>query len=434
MTTSVLISGIVVLAAIVIYIVVTVKGSSPIVAALIATALVALFAIGGFFENFFTVFPNGMASMFGGFFLQFTFGVAFGSVLAACGAADRMAKTLVNLLGENNFIYAIILVTILLGMTGAPPIALMPGLTFAILRYSNVPRYVGMTAVLGGTCLSNIIPGNMSLPNMLPTNFLGTNIYAAPLVGIVAFAVGLICLIVYCNHLIKQARKNLIGYDATGDEMEMRSEGDMPNFALSITPIILVLGLCAVFILVFDLQSTWAMVLSCTIGVLFLLAANHKYIHERPLVILKNSAENIQHIIVCAVAVCGFASVVANTAMYQKVIPSIMDWNISPAILVAIGAMITAALCADMISGVAAFSSTIGTALLERGVSAALIHRLSVIASATFDSMPHGGSVTMAMCMFGYDVKSGYKYVVIANIVIPVIMTLVATVMCMILY
>jgi H+/gluconate symporter-like permease len=429
-----LISGLIVAVAIAVYVILTIKGSSPIIAAVIATAVVSIFAFGGFFTNYFDVFPNGMSAMFGGFFMQFTFAVAFGGMLTACGAADRMAKTMIGWLGEKNFIYAIIAVTILFGLTGAPPLALMPGLTFSILQRARIPRYIGMVAVSGATPISNIIPGNMSLPNMLPTNFLGTNIYAAPALGIVAAVVGIVCLCVYCNYLIKQAKAGGIGYDPWGNETEIREDDDTPSFAWSIIPPVFVLVFCSVLIVVFHLMSTWAMVLSCSAGIVMLLIANRKYIHKKPLAILKESAESIQRIIVCALAVCGFAAVVGNTEIYQGVIPVIMNWDIHPAVIIVVGAMIVAALCADGISGVAAFSSTIGVKLVESGVSPVLVHRLTTITCTTFDSLPHGGAVTMALNLYGYDVKRGYKYILVANVAIPCIYTVAALILALILY
>lgn len=431
---STAITAIIIIAAIAIYVVLTVKGTSPIISALVATALVSFFAIGGFFSNFFTTFTDGMASMFGGFFIQFTFGTAFGTMLSACGAADRLGNTLARLMGKKNVVYVIIIVTILFGLTGAPAIALMPGITFGLLRSANLPRYIGLVAVTGGTMLSNIIPGNLSLPNMMPTNFLDTNVYSGALVGCIGAAVGLLVLCIECNVLMSRAQRNGIGYDERATDAAMREEDDMPSFLWSIIPVLFVLALCAVLTFTTNFESTWILVICTTGGMVIIYLANHKYIHESPLIILKGSAENIQHIIVCAVAVCGFAAVVSNTNAYESVISSILSWNIHPALIIVIGQMIIAALCADAISGIAAFMGSVGSSLAASGVNPVLIHRLANISCTTFDSMPHGGSVTMAITLYGYTLREGYKYLVLSNIVMPLIVTFVSTILCVIIY
>ncbi|MDR0852136.1 MAG: hypothetical protein LBN36_06550, partial [Clostridiales Family XIII bacterium] len=213
-----------------------------------------------------------------------------------------------------------------------------------------------------------------------------------------------------------------------------REDDDTPSFAWSIIPPVFVLVFCSCLIIFGHLQSTWAMVLACSAGIVMLIIVNRKYIHKPALVILKDSAEMIQPIIVCALAVCGFAAVVSNTAIYQSVMPAIMGWHIHPAIIIVAGAMIVAALCADGISGVAAFTSTIGVKLMESGINPDLIHRLTTISATTFDSMPHGGAVTMALTLYGYNVKTGYKYIFMANVVIPCIYTGAALLVALFLY
>jgi H+/gluconate symporter-like permease len=433
-STSVALSAIVLVAAVAIYVILTVKGTSPIVSALAAVALLSIFAIGGFGENFFTTFTSGMANMVGGFFLIFTFGVMFGKTMEITGASEQMGRTLFRVMGEKNMIYALMIVTVLIAMTGAPHLGLMPPLTFALLRHSNLPRYIGLVAVAGAGTAATVLPGCLTTANVLPTEFLGTDVYAGPQIGIVAFVIQIVLVVIYVNYLMKKVRKDNIGYDPRENEPEMRADNDMPSFFWSIGPVFAVLILCAIFVLGFGLPSMWAMVFSTTLGMVILFLANHKYLHGSGLVGLKQAAEGVQPIIVCVLAVCGFANVVSNTAIYQKVVPVILDWNVHPAVIVVIGEMILVLLCADPISGVVAFNSTIGTTLVEKGVNASMIHRLSVNTCFSFDTVPHGGAVTMAMRMFGYDVKEGYKYMVVVNLIFPIVFSFVGMFMAMGMY
>jgi H+/gluconate symporter-like permease len=430
-------SLIVLIIAVAIYVFLTYKGTSPIVAGLIAVAVLSLSAIGGFTENFFTVFTGGMASMVGGFFMIFTFGMLFGGVMEMTGAADRMGKTLFKKMGEKNTVWVLMIMTMVLAMTGPPHFALMPPLAFALMRHANLPRYIALAAVAGSGTAATVLPGCLTTVNVLTAEILGTDVYAGWQLGVIACVIQLFFVVLYVNKLMKNARKNLIGYDPRGNEPAMREEDDMPGFVVSIIPVILVLALAAIFILGLGLPSMWAMIAAVTIAMVFLLITCRKYIHGSALgalTYLKETAERVQPVIVCVLVVMGFASVVANTAVYQAAIPAIMAWNIHPAVLIVVGEIIVVALCADPIGGAAAFSGTIGQTLIAAGVNAGLVHRLTVITSFTFDTMPHGGAVTMAMRMFGYEIKEGYRHLLVVNLFIPCIYTIVCMFVAMAIY
>lgn len=436
---SIALELIVIIFAIFVFVFLTVKGLGPIVSGLIAGAIVSLIAIGGFSANLFGTFLNGMTSMFGAFFVLFSCGMAFGGTLAACGASDRMGVTFVRVMGEKNFIYAIVVVSILFGLTGAPPLALMPALCFGMLKSANLPRYIAMTAVAGTTAFSlTSVPGTLGSGNVICSAALGTDVYSAPLLGIVATVVGAVLLCLYLRYLINDARKKGIGYDPIEGNAVMgggvRSDDDMPSFVCSIIPVIVLLGGCAVLILGFGMESLPSVFFSTVVGILLLIVLNRKYFHSSILATIRDSVIGIQGNIVGAIAVCGFAAVISATDLYQRVIAALLNSTISPYILVVLGTFILSALCADCIGGVASFANTIGATLVNAGVNAAVVHRLANITSSVFDSMPHGGSIILALTQFGYDHKKGYKYLVVSNIAIPFIYTVVALIVALIAY
>ena len=214
---SVIGSLIIVIIAIAIYILLTVKGTSPIIGALVATAFLSIFAIGGFFENFFTNFTSGMSGMLGGFFLQFGFGTLFGKFMDMTGAADRVGHTLMVKMGEKRLVYALMIATMLLAMTGAPHFALMPPLCYALMKNAKLPRYIGLTAVAGAGTAATCLPGCMTAADVLPATILGTTIYDGADIGILCCVVQLILVVLFVNHLIKkaEAKKQLEGPDLT---------------------------------------------------------------------------------------------------------------------------------------------------------------------------------------------------------------------------
>ena len=428
---------IIILVAIAVFIVLTVKGFSSIAAGVIAAAIVSFIAIGGFTENLFTTFITGMTDMFGTFFILFSCGMAFGSLLAASGCSDSLGEAVINALGEKQFIWAILIVTVLFAFTGAPPLALMPALTFGILKRANLPRYIGMVAVAGCTAFAlSSTPGTLGGANVIVAATLGTTPYVAPLLGILATVIGFLLLGFFCLWLIKDARKKGIGYDPVeGNELmdaTVRPKEDRPHWSLGLIAIIVLLGGTAVEILAFGWDTLPSVLLATIVSSLIIVIFGYKHFHKSPFKVVGDGVLSIQANIICAITVCGFAAVISNTEFFQAVVNGLLNSSMSPYILAVIGTFIISAICADSIGGAAAAASTIGTALVEAGANAAVVHRLISITCGVFDSLPHAGSMILALTMFGYDHKSGYKYLIISNIAIPFIYTAICLIVALI--
>ena len=430
---------IIIVIAIAAFIFLTVKGLGPIPSALIATAIVSFIAIDGFEANFFGSFLNGITSMYTTFFLLFTFGVIFGAVLNVCGAGDSIGRTIIGSFGEKYFIIAIIIVGMLIGMTGAVPLAIMPGMCFGMIKSAKLPRYIAMATVAGTTSISTTtVIGTLGAGNVTAAQVLGTNVYAGVWISIPATIAGIILLWIYIMHLIKKARQNGEGYDPVEGDVMMdassRSDDEIPPFWSSILPVIFVLACCAICTLALDFTSLAATVYSTVGGTILLVILNYKYIKGNLLHTIRDAAVGIQWNIASAVSVVGFASVISNTTAFNSIIGGLTNATIHPYLLILVAVFVTAALCADCIGGVAVFLNTIGIKLLESGVNAEVIHRLANIASSTFDSMPHGGSMVLALNQFGYTHKQAYKYLVMTNIVIPLVYTAVGLVCAFLFY
>ena len=236
--TSITVTAIVVIVAIVLFMVLCIKGMGSIPAAFICVALVSVFADGGLVSNLTGTFISGMTENFATFFFMFYMGCAFGGLLSACGASDRLGFTFVKLLGQENSMYVIFLVSILLGLCGVAPCALVPFLAYGMLRASNLPRYIGMVAVASGTTISyTLVPGSLAPPNVLAATILSgasegsTNIYAAPIYSMILLIFTIVLNCLYIHWLIRRARRKERGYEAgetAAMRAEMPAEEDMP--------------------------------------------------------------------------------------------------------------------------------------------------------------------------------------------------------------
>lgn len=435
---SVAISAIGLILAIAVFMFLCMKGTGAIFASVIATMIVALTANGGFIENFFTVFMSGTMGFMQNMLLLFISGALFGGLLNVTGCNDRIGRTLTKLFGEKNVIYIIMIFAMVIAATGASPIIIVAYLAVGLCKSVNLPRYVGMCAMAGTMIMTqNILPVSGTIGNLIPTMFLGTTIYAAPLMGIIAFVVGLPLNILYVHWLVKDAKAQGRGYDPMPGEadMNLRSEDDTPSFFVSILPIVFIIAFCFIAVLGFGMDSSQAVIYASLLGALLMLVTCRNYIHEKnKFVLVGNSISFMMPIVIGTSIVVGFASVVANTEVYNAVVAWIMGLDMNPYVLVVIGITLMCILCADCLGGSSSFLALMSERILAMGADPAAVHRLTSITSTAFDSMPHNGSICMILMCYGYEHKEGYKYLMISNIAIPMVMSIVSMIVAMIAY
>ena len=435
---SVAISAIGLILAIAVFMFLCMKGTGAIFASVIATMIVALTANGGFIENFFTVFMSGTMGFMQNMLLLFISGALFGGLLNVTGCNDRIGRTLTKLFGEKNVIYIIMIFAMVIAATGASPIIIVAYLAVGLCKSVNLPRYVGMCAMAGTMIMTqNILPVSGTIGNLIPTMFLGTTIYAAPLMGIIAFVVGLPLNILYVHWLVKDAKAQGRGYDPMPGEadMNLRSEDDTPSFFVSILPIVFIIAFCFIAVLGFGMDSSQAVIYASLLGALLMLVTCRNYIHEKnKFVLVGNSISFMMPIVIGTSIVVGFASVVANTEVYNAVVAWIMGLDMNPYVLVVIGTTLMCILCADCLGGSSSFLALMSERILAMGADPAAVHRLTSITSTVFDSMPHNGSICMILMCYGYEHKEGYKYLMISNIAIPMVMSIVSMIVAMIAY
>lgn len=293
-----------------------------------------------------------------------------------------------------------------------------------------------MVSMAGAMVLTQqVVPGHAGLANVIPTMFLGTDLYAAPLIGIPCAILGFILVALYVRHLVKKATAEGKGYDPMpGDDQELRPDDDIPPFAIAILPILFLVIFCFVSILGFHMSSINAVVYAGFGAAIITFITNYKYIHVNKFSVWH---EALMQLIPCFIAtpiVVGFASVVQNTECFNAIVGAIMQMNMNPYVLIVIGVTLMCIMCADCLGGSATFLALMGEQVLAMGAVPAAVHRLALITSAAFDSMPHNGSIMMILMCYGYEHKDGYKYLLVSNIAIPMAMTILALIISLIAY
>lgn len=217
--------------------------------------------------------------------------------------------------------------------------------------------------------------------------------------------------------------------------IQLREEDDLPSFWASFFPVIFLIAFCFVLIVGFKVNATQAVVYSTVLSTILLyLLCRKTYRGPGVWKSVQSSAEFIIPNVMAASCVFGFASVVSKTTAFGALSASFANSSLNPYVLVVVAVMLLAGITASGLSGQNAFNAVLGQTMMDAGVNMQVVHRLGSIAASTFDSMPYSSYISLVLPVFGYDHKSGYKYLVVANIIIPVIYTLFALAIALIFY
>ena len=111
---------------------------------------------------------------------------------------------------------------------------------------------------------------------------------------------------------------------------------------------------------------------------------------------------------------------------------AISNMNASPYIMVVVGTALFAALSADSMGGIAGSVGSIGAKAIAAGANAGLVHRLTLAAATTFDSMPFSSMLNVTMGFLGLSHKDVYKQIVVVQIGATSIATIIGMLIAMV--
>lgn len=151
--------------------------------------------------------------------------------------------------------------------------------------------------------------------------------------------------------------------------------------------------------------------------------------------VLKDSFDRAATFLISCGCLTGFAAVAATTVFYNKAIEAVTSINTSPYIMMFIMVAVVCAITSDSPGGLMISLNAIASKVAAiPGVNLSMLHRIGVMTSCTFDSLPQAGSVFLYLGLFGYNHKKGYKYIFYGTVAITllnaVITTILATIYC----
>lgn len=418
-------------------IVLTIRGMNLLIAAPVCALIVAITgsleliptqgAATG--EDYVSSYMAGFSAFIQSWFFMFLLGSIFGKLMEDSGAAESVARWIIQKLGSKYAAFATVIACAVLTYGGvslfvvaftAFPIAL------GLFKQANLPRrFIPATLAFGSVTFTMTSAGSPEIQNWIPIEFLGTSPYAE-------WQVSLVVAVFMASFGFWWLRRMLNKAVAAGEQFESRATDPpenhrtLPNPLLSLVPLGMVLG--TTFMLHDDYGSA-ALIAALMAGCIATWLINIRFLPS-PGMALSAGAIGALIAIGNTAAVVGFGSVAKVSPAFDIAVQFVTSIPGNELIGAAIAVSIIAALTGSASGGQSIALPVLAPQYLELGVDPDALHRVVAISSGALDSLPHNGYVvTTIRAICGETHRAAYWPLGALTVVIPLIGTALAIVL-----
>ena len=398
--------------------------------ALILAPLVTIFVIvcSGLpiLDSLKTLFMPAASDYVTSYFLTFFVGALFGAVYQHTGAAESIYKTLAGLC-KGKFVAPIIMtITGILtygGVSGFVVFFVIYPIALNMFKEANLTRRLIPGAISAGCWTWSMYgPGSPSIQNVIGMNSLGTPSTAALVPSVIATVATYILIFLWLEMRGRSFTKKGIVFNDSSlkfqlspEEMAMDEDKDLPNFWISIIPIVVIL----VSFNGFRLPVETAVFLGVAIATI-LMWTRVKGLNGWIAVFNEGAANSGVSILNTAIVV-GFGGVVKQTQGFADLVELLKTFNMPALVFVMITVAICAGACGSASGGMGVAFNALTETYVELGANLEHVHRIATIAAGTLDSLPHQGAQITLLGICKLTHREAYFDIFITQIVIPFI-------------
>lgn len=410
------------------------------------------------------------------YFPLFLLGAIFGKLMDDSGSAQVISRRIVEKLGKNRAILAIVLACAILTYGGVSlfvvAFAVYP-ISVAMFQEAEIPkRLIPGTIALGAfTFTMTALPGTPAIQNAIPMPYFNTTPFAAPFLGIIAGAVMFILGMLWLSRREKSARKKGEGFGEDHDEvrrpqiskdireyahcenfdvMEISQDNGvisqkMPIFFIAVLPVILVILLNYLFtrfiipamdteylllpkygsIDINAVRGVWSIISSLVISSVVLIVLNIKNFASIKRSLDDGASASVLPLFNTA-SLVGFGAVIASLPAFEVIrdmVLGIAPGN--PLISLSIAVNMLAGITGSASGGMSIALQTLGDRYLElskmAGISPELMHRVTSIATGGLDALPQNGAVITLLTICKLTHRQSYGDIFVVAAIIPIV-------------
>ncbi len=396
--------------------------SAPLCALLVAlTSGIALFPETGADVNFIQGYMDGFAGFVSAWFFMFLLGSLFGKFMEDTGAADSVARYIVNKLGMQHAVLAVVIACAVLTYGGVSvfivAFSVYP-MALSLFKDANLPRrFIPAALALGSVTFTMTSAGSPEIQNWIPIKYLGTSPYAAWEVSLVVAVFMAIAGYTWLKWLINRAVAKGEQFDVRADDPEI-PEREYPHPMTGVIPLFVVLALSFTL---HDALSQYALIVALLGGVITICIINFKHFHNINQAITEGTTGALVAIGNTA-AVVGFGAVAKSSDAFSVAVATMTSMPGNELVGAAIAVSVIAGLTGSASGGQAIALPLVAPQYLDMGVNPDQLHRVVAISSGAIDTLPHNGYVVTtirAICKETH--QKAYWPMAAVTLVVPLI-------------
>lgn len=337
-------------------------------------------------------------------------------VLIESGAANSIAETITNKLGETRALLALALATMILTAVGVfvdVAVITVSPIALALARRSDLSKAAILLAMIGGGKAGNIMSPN---PNAIAAaDTFHLPLTSVMMAGIIPALFGLILTYFLAKRLINKGSK------VTDKEVIVLETQNLPSFLTAlVAPLVAILLLALRPLFDIKVDPLIALPLGGLIGALCM--GKLRNINSYAI----NGLSKMTPVAIMLLGTGALAGIIANSGLKEVLIQGLEHSGLPSFILAPISGVLMSLATASTTAGTAVASNVFSSTLLELGVSslagAAMIHAGATV----FDHMPHGSFFHATGGSVNMDIKERLKLIPYESAV-GLMMTIVST-------
>lgn len=337
-------------------------------------------------------------------------------VLIESGAANSIAETITNKLGETRALLALALATMILTAVGVfvdVAVITVSPIALALSRRSDLSKAAILLAMIGGGKAGNIMSPN---PNAIAAaDTFHLPLTSVMMAGIIPALFGLILTYFLAKRLINKASK------VTDKEVIVLETQNLPSFLTAlVAPLVAILLLALRPLFDIKVDPLIALPLGGLIGALCM--GKLRNINSYAI----NGLSKMTPVAIMLLGTGALAGIIANSGLKEVLIQGLEHSGLPSYILAPISGALMSLATASTTAGTAVASNVFSSTLLELGISslagAAMIHAGATV----FDHMPHGSFFHATGGSVNMDIKERLKLIPYESAV-GLMMTIVST-------
>lgn len=414
-----------IVAALVFFIVMAMRGYSVLITAPIAASIMILANGMDFTQYLLMDQQNSFMAGMGNFVFQngmlFILSSIIGKFIEMSGAASTIAQKIMGLTGDKNPLLIMIGVAVI-GMVltyGGVSLfvvmfALIP-IARPLFKACNLPWHLFMAAYsVGATGITMcLLPGSPSLIMVITTQGCGTTLTAAAGISIICCILVLIWSFFYLKYVIKKSREKGEVYDCKLAETEL-PEGNLPGFAASLTPLIVLIAI-TITGSILAIENIVLIAMAVAVILSIILFVKNVSVSERE-ILTAGAADALQPLVYTASGV-GLGSVAAAAPGFMVIADLIYAMPGGPLLSAAVMAFSLGAVSGGGMAAASVLCNYFVGPYLASGVSAGLLAKVIAVAACTGGALPNAGPIFGMTSAMGLTVREAYKHIFWVNVV-----------------